>query len=96
MRATLHDHAPDPYYGQWLAKNAGKHAAKLGAIARNELVASAILVTFDVAERDFPGNRSLARRKFVCRPKGNFGAPGEGRFQRRPRRLPLLSKATAL
>jgi len=28
MRATLHDHAPNTYYGHWLAKNAGKHAAK--------------------------------------------------------------------
>jgi hypothetical protein len=28
MRATLHDHAPNTYYGQWLAQNAGKHGAK--------------------------------------------------------------------
>jgi len=28
MLATLHDHAPNTYYGHWLAKNAGKHAAK--------------------------------------------------------------------
>src|SRR5205814_2073408 len=30
MLATLHDHAPNTYYGHWLAKNAGKHAAKWG------------------------------------------------------------------
>jgi hypothetical protein len=30
MRATLHDHAPNTYYGQWLAQNAGKHATKWG------------------------------------------------------------------
>jgi hypothetical protein len=28
MHATLHDRVPNTYYGQWLAKNAGKHAAK--------------------------------------------------------------------
>jgi hypothetical protein len=28
MRATLHDQAPNTYYGHWLAKNAGKHGAK--------------------------------------------------------------------
>jgi hypothetical protein len=40
MRATLHDPAPNTYYGHWLAQNAGKHAAKWEAIARNERVAS--------------------------------------------------------
>jgi hypothetical protein len=39
------------------------------AIAHNELVASARFVTFDVPERDFPGNRSPLRWKFLCRPK---------------------------
>jgi hypothetical protein len=96
MRATLHDPAPNTYYGQWLAENARKHAAKRGAIARNETVASAGFVTFDVPERDFPGNRSPARWKFICRPKTKICAPGElTRFQRRLRRSPLLSKATA-
>jgi hypothetical protein len=41
MRATVHDPAPNTYYGHWLAKNAGKHAAKQEAIVRNEPVASA-------------------------------------------------------
>jgi hypothetical protein len=72
MRATLHDHAPNTYYGHWLAKNAGKHRAKYGAIARNELVASPGVAPFDVAQRDFPGNRPPARWKFVCRPKRKF------------------------
>jgi hypothetical protein len=70
MRATLHDHAPNTYYGHWLAKNAGKHAARMGAIAHNELVVSAGVATFDVAERDFSGNRLPGRWKFVCRAKG--------------------------
>src|SRR3954470_17475639 len=96
MRTTLQDHAPITYYGQWLAKNAGKHPAKPGAIARNELVASARFAPFDGAERDFPGNRPPAGWKFVRRPKRKICAPGEERFQRRPRRPPLLSKATAL
>jgi hypothetical protein len=60
MLATLHDHAPNTYYGHWLARNARKHAAKPGAIARNELVVSAGFGTFDGAARDFPGNRSPA------------------------------------
>ena len=67
------------------------------AIAHNELVASARFVTFDGPQRDFPGNRSPPRWEFVCRPKRKICAPGEGaRFQRRRRRSPLLSKATAL
>jgi len=39
------------------------------AIAHNELAASAGFVTFDAPQRDFPGNRSPPRWKFVCRPK---------------------------
>jgi hypothetical protein len=39
------------------------------AIAHHELVASARFGTFDVPERDFPGNRSPLRWKFLCRPK---------------------------
>src|SRR4051812_30705972 len=78
MRTTLHDPAPNTYYGQWLGKNAGKHPAKPGAIAHNEVVASARVATFDVAERDFPTNRSLARWKFIGRPKGKIRQPGEG------------------
>jgi hypothetical protein len=69
MRTTLHGPAPNTYYGHWLAKNAGKHAAKRRAIAHNELVASAGIRPLGVTERDFPGNRSPARWKFVCRPK---------------------------
>jgi hypothetical protein len=65
MRTTLHGHAPNTYYGHWLAKNARKRAAKRGAIAHNELVASAGVAPFDVPERDFPGNRSPAGWKFV-------------------------------
>jgi hypothetical protein len=79
MRTTLHDRAPNTYYGQWLAKNAGKHAAKRGAIARNEPVASPGVAPFDAAPRDFPGNRSPARWKFVCRSKGKICAPGDVR-----------------
>src|SRR4051812_14477420 len=85
MRATLHDGAPNTYYGQWLAKNARKRAAKRGAIAHNETAASARFVTFDVTGRDLPGNRSPACWKFIYRPKRKTCAPGEGRFQRRRR-----------
>jgi hypothetical protein len=60
--------------GNGSRKNAGKHAARRGAIVHNELAASARFVTFDVPERDFPGNRSLAGWKFVCRPKENLRA----------------------
>jgi hypothetical protein len=61
MPATLHDGAPNTYYGQWLAQNARKHAAKRGAIAHNEFIATLGVAPFDGAERDFPGNRSPAR-----------------------------------
>jgi hypothetical protein len=81
MRATLHEHAPNTYYGHWLAKNARKHAAKWEAIARNELVASARFVALDVPERDFPANRSPARWKFVCRQKENSARQAKSRFQ---------------
>jgi hypothetical protein len=39
------------------------------AIALNELVASAGFAAFDAPERNFPGNRSPLRWKFVCRPE---------------------------
>ena len=78
MRAILHDHEPNPYYGHWLGKNARKHAAKWGAIARNGLVASARFVTFDIVERDFPGNLAPARRKIVCRPKRKSARQANG------------------
>jgi hypothetical protein len=69
MRAILRDHAPNTYYGQWLWEKPLFSALGSPAIAHNELVAGARFVTFDVAERDFPGNRSPARWKFVGRPK---------------------------
>jgi hypothetical protein len=69
MRATLHDPAPSTYYGQWPGKKALFPGLESPAIAHNELVASTGVVTFDVPERDFPGNRSPPRWKFVRRPK---------------------------
>src|SRR6185437_16159253 len=66
------------------------------AIAHNELAASAGFVTFDVSEREFPRNRSPPRWKFVCRPQKNLRSWRSARFQRRPRRSPLPSKAIAL
>jgi hypothetical protein len=97
MRTTLHDHAPNTYYGQWLGEKPLFAGLESSAIAHNELVAIPSFVTFGVLERDFPGNRSPSRWKFVCRPKRKICAPGEvARFQRRPRRSPLLFKATAL
>src|SRR4051795_101285 len=69
MRATLHDHAPNTYYGQWLAKKAGKHAAKPGAIAHNELVASPGVAPFDLPEARFPGESLAGALGIFCRPK---------------------------
>jgi hypothetical protein len=69
MRATLHDHAPNPYYGQWLREKAAVCGPESPAIAHNEVIASARFVTFDVPEGDFPGNRSPVRWKFAFRPK---------------------------
>jgi hypothetical protein len=47
------------------------------AIAHSELAASARFWAFDVPERDFPGNRSPPRWKFVYRPKRKICVPGE-------------------
>ena len=69
MRAILHDHAPNTYYGQWPGKSRCFAGLESPAIAHNELAASAGFVTFDAPQRDFPGNRSPPRWKFVCRPK---------------------------
>jgi hypothetical protein len=69
---------------------------ELPAIAHNELNASAGFVTFDVPERDFPGNRSSARWKFVCRSKRKICVPGAVACFQRQSRSPLLSKATGL
>jgi hypothetical protein len=87
MRATLHDHAPNTYYGQWPGGKALFPDFDSPAIAHNELAASAGFVTFDVPKRDFPGNRSPPRWKFVYRPKRKICAPGEvARSQQRRQR----------
>jgi hypothetical protein len=49
------------------------------AIAHDEPAASARFVAFDVPERDFPGNRSPPRWKFVCRPKRKSARQAKGR-----------------
>jgi hypothetical protein len=96
MRATLHDHAPNTYYGQWPGKKPLFPGLQSPAIAHNELVASARFVAVRVQERDFPGSGSPPRWISMCRPKRKLCAPGEeARFQRRPWRSPILSKATA-
>jgi hypothetical protein len=61
MRATLHDRAPNTYYGQWLTVKAAVSGLDSPAIAHSELAASAGFGTFHVPERDFPGNRSPQR-----------------------------------
>jgi hypothetical protein len=61
MRATLHDNAPNTYYGQWPGKNPLFPGLESPAIAHNELAARAGFATFDAAERDFPRNHSPAR-----------------------------------
>jgi len=58
MRATLHDHAPNTYYGQWPREKPLFAALESPAIAHNELAASAGFGAFDGTERHFPGNRS--------------------------------------
>jgi len=45
MRATLHDHAPNTYYGQWPAKEPPFVGLQSPAIAHNELVEIAGFVT---------------------------------------------------
>jgi hypothetical protein len=82
MHATLHDHAPNTYYGQSPGKKARFPGLESPAIAHKELAASAGFGTFDVPDRDFPGNRSPPRWKFVYRPKRKICAPGKvARFQ---------------
>ena len=83
MREILRDHASNAYYGQWPMEKPLIPGLESPAIAHNELAASAGFGTVDVAERDFPGNRSPPRWKFVCRPKRKICAPREGaRFRR--------------
>jgi hypothetical protein len=83
MREILRDHASNAYYGQWPMEKPLIPGLESPAIAHSERVASARFVAFDVPERDFPGNRSPPRWKFVCRPKRKICAPGEGaRFRR--------------
>jgi hypothetical protein len=77
MRATLHDHAPNTYYGQWPGEKALFPGLESPAIGHNERAASVRFVAFDVRERDFPRNRSPPRWKFACRPKRKICAAGE-------------------
>jgi hypothetical protein len=69
MRATLHDPTPNTYYGQWLVSLRPKTREMLRSIVHHERAASVGFVAFGAAARDFPGNRSPVRWKFVCRPK---------------------------
>src|SRR5689334_13344974 len=86
MRATLHDHAPNTYYGQWPGEKPLFPGLESPAIAHDELVASARVRAFDVPERDFPGNHWPPRCKFVCRPKRKSARQTKvARSQRRPR-----------
>jgi hypothetical protein len=61
MRATLHDRAPNTYYGQWSREKGAVSGLDSPAIGHNELAASAGFEAFDVPERDFPVNRSPPR-----------------------------------
>jgi hypothetical protein len=64
------------------------------AIAHKELIASARVVAFDVAERDFPRNRSPPRWKFMYPLQRKVSAPADvAYFHQRPRCSPRLSKA---
>jgi hypothetical protein len=46
MRATLHDHAPNAYYGQWPGEKPLFPGLESPAIAHSELAASARFVIF--------------------------------------------------
>ena len=59
MRATLHDHAPNTYYGQWPGEKPLFAGLESPANAHHELAASAGVVNFDVPEWGFP-RESLA------------------------------------
>jgi len=78
MRAILHDHAPNTYYGQWPGGKLLFAGLQSPAIAHHELAASAGFGTFDVPQRDFPMNRSPPRWKFARRPKENLRAWRDG------------------
>jgi hypothetical protein len=95
MRATLHDHAPNTYYGQWPAEKVLFASLESPAIAHNKFVASGRVAAFDDPERDFPGNRSPPCWKFVCRAERKICAPGEGAPFSDDCRSLLLSEATA-
>jgi len=41
MRATLHDHAPNTYYGQWMGEKPLFAGLESSSIARHERAASA-------------------------------------------------------
>jgi hypothetical protein len=60
MRATLHDRAPNTYYGQWPGEKPLFPGLESPAIAHNELVASARFVRFDVGSEISQG---IARRR---------------------------------
>jgi len=97
MRATLHDRAPNTYYGQWPGEKSLFAGLESPAIAHNELVANARFVTFDVPERDFPGNRSLARWQLCVDQKEKSAREAKGRAPDDDHRLsPLPFKVTAL
>jgi len=81
MRATLHDHVPNTYYGQWPGEKPLFTGLESAAIAHDERAARAGFVTFDVPERDFPGNRSLLRWKFVSRPQRKICAYHEAEIK---------------
>jgi hypothetical protein len=69
MRATLHDDAPNAYYGQWLVSLRPKTREMLRSIAHHERAASAGFAAFDVAARDFPGNRGRCVGNFCVDQK---------------------------
>jgi len=65
MRATLHDHAPNTYYGQWPGEKPLFAGLESPANAHHELAASAGVVNFDVPEWGFP-RESLGAALEIC------------------------------
>jgi hypothetical protein len=95
MRATLHDPAPNTYYGQWPGEKAVFPGLESPAIAHHELLrapdSGPLTFRSEISQgiaRRCVGNVRVDQKK-IC-------APGEGARFRRQSRSPLLSKATAL
>jgi hypothetical protein len=72
MRKTLHQGVANTYYGQWTTKNAPNYGRKSTSIDRNGAAAGGKFAAIAARQRDFLGNRDLARGKFSTPRKTNL------------------------